>query len=44
MGEMPKVGEPAPEFELPDTTGKKRTLAELLGNGNAVLVFFRGVW
>jgi hypothetical protein len=44
VGNIPKVGDRAPEFELPDSTGKKRTLAELLSSENAVLVFFRGVW
>jgi peroxiredoxin len=44
MGNVPKVGDKAHEFELPDSAGKKRTLAELLSNGNLLLVFFRGVW
>ena len=44
MDEIPKVGERAPEFGLPDSTGRQRTLAELIGTRKVVLVFFRGVW
>ncbi len=44
MGSTPKVGEPAPKFELPDSGGEKRTLDGLLSDGNVVLVFFRGLW
>jgi hypothetical protein len=47
----PQVGQRAPEFALPDTTGKKVALAELLTspvNGNSpkgvLLVFYRGYW
>ena len=44
MADVPTMGERTHGFELPDSTGKKRTLEELLGNGKVVLVFFRGVW
>jgi len=44
MGNTPKVGDPAPKFELPDSTGEKRTLDGLLNAGNVMLVFFRGMW
>ena len=47
----PQVGQRAPEFTLPDTTGKQVSLNELLTspiNGNApkgvLLVFYRGYW
>ena len=35
-----KVGEMAPDFTLPDTTGKKVTLSEFRGKNNVVLAFF----
>ncbi len=44
MRNTPKVGDPAPGFELPDSSGERRTLEALLNNGNVVLIFFRGVW
>jgi len=51
----PKVGQKAPEFTLPDTTGKPVRLSELLtelrdGNPGAekprwlLLMFYRGYW
>ena len=47
----PKVGQRAPEFTLPDATGKSTSLSELLSspvNGNqpkgVLLVFYRGYW
>ena len=47
----PQVGQRAPEFTLPDTTGKSVSLSELLSqpvNGNppkgVLLVFYRGYW
>lgn len=50
--EAPKVGEKAPELNLPDTHGKVFTLAELIASpsGSAqptrgvLLVFYRGYW
>ena len=44
MGDTPNIGDRAHGFELPDSTGKTRSLDEFLGNGAALLVFFRGVW
>lgn len=38
------VGEVAPDFELPDMTGRRVVLGDLLSHGPAVLVFYRGGW
>ena len=40
----PKVGEPMPDFILPDRDGRLVTLAALLRNGPVVLCFNRGHW
>lgn len=41
----PHVGELAPDFTLPDTTGKPVTLAGLRQTSRAVLlIFYRGYW
>jgi len=37
----PKPGERAPDFALPDSEGRSRTLASLMGPRGLVLVFFR---
>jgi thioredoxin-dependent peroxiredoxin len=37
---MIKVGEKAPEFTLPDDTGKDRSLSELMNGGAIVLYFY----
>jgi len=37
--QAPKVGDPAPEFDLPDQHGNQRTLAEFRGR-YLVLYFF----
>ena len=37
---MAKVGDIFEDFELPDQTGTKRSLSELLGNGPVVLFFY----
>ena len=39
-----KVGDKAPSFTLPDASGKSVALAELLKNGPAIVVFYRGGW
>lgn len=39
-----KVGDRAPDFTLPNTTGRLVSLRELLARGPAVLSFFRGRW
>jgi cytochrome oxidase Cu insertion factor (SCO1/SenC/PrrC family) len=36
----PKVGEPAPEIDLPDQSGKKTTLAQFKGKKNVLLAFY----
>lgn len=39
-----KVGEPAPEFTLPDVNGKPVSSAELLAHGPLIVTFIRGRW
>jgi len=39
-----KVGQQAPNFELPDPTGKAVGLDSLLKNGPLVVTFYRGNW
>ena len=34
----------APDFSLPSHTGETVALSELLANGPAVVVFYRGFW
>jgi hypothetical protein len=38
------VGQPAPDFTLPDATGRPVRLAEYRGRKPVVLVFYRGYW
>lgn len=38
------VGEPAPDFTLPDATGRRVSLSERLKEGPVVLSFYRGEW
>ena len=40
----PQVGEPAPDFSLPDHTGGELRLSALLRSGPVVLIFYRGAW
>lgn len=40
----PQVGEPAPDFSLPNQTGDEVRLSVLLRSGPVVLVFYRGAW
>src|SRR5437016_8024626 len=42
--QAPRVGEKAPDFSLPDQSGKQITLAGLLSPNGAVLIFYRGHW
>ena len=41
---MVEIGDPAPEFELPDTAGGTTSLSSVTDEGPAVLVFNRGYW
>jgi len=38
------VGDEAPDFELPDATGRPVRLSQLLEHGPVVLSFYRGEW
>jgi hypothetical protein len=38
------VGQPAPDFSLPDATGRPVRLADYRGHKPVVLVFYRGYW
>jgi peroxiredoxin len=40
----PQVGETAPDFELPDSSGSPRRLSDLCAAGPLVLIFYRGHW
>ncbi|MEW6320530.1 MAG: hypothetical protein AB1635_05530 [Acidobacteriota bacterium] len=37
----PQVGEPVPDFRLPDQSGRTWTLADVMGPEGAMLVFYR---
>jgi cytochrome oxidase Cu insertion factor (SCO1/SenC/PrrC family) len=39
-----RVGEPAPDFTLPDAQGRPVSLADFRGKKPVVLVFYRGYW
>jgi AhpC/TSA family len=39
-----RVGEPPPDFTLPDAAGRPVTLADSRGQKPVVLVFYRGYW
>jgi hypothetical protein len=39
-----RVGEPAPDFMLPDAAGRPVSLADYRGKKPVVLVFYRGYW
>ena len=39
-----RVGERAPEFTLPDATGRPVALADYRGKKPVVIVFYRGYW
>ncbi len=39
-----KVGDPAPEFSLPDENGDPVELKGLLAQGPVVISFYRGQW
>ena len=37
----PQVGQPVPDFSLPDQTGRTRTLQSIMGPRGAMVVFLR---
>jgi AhpC/TSA family len=39
-----KLGEPAPDFTLPNTSGELVILSDLLAHGPVVVTFYRGTW
>jgi len=39
-----KVGDQAPDFQLPNASGEMVKLSDLLARGPAVLTFYRGTW
>jgi len=40
----PNIGDEAPGFELPDSSGVMRGLSSLVADGPRVLIFYRGHW
>ena len=44
MGRVARVGQPAPDFTLPDAAGRPVSLKGLLARGPVVLSFYRGRW
>ena len=44
LDRIPRVGDRAPEFSLPNQTGKLVALQDRLARGPVVLSFFRGRW
>ncbi len=41
---VPRKGEIAPDFELPDSTGVMHRLSTMVARQQHVLMFFRGDW
>ena len=39
-----RIGEPAPDFTLPDAGGRQVSLADYRGKKPVLLVFYRGYW
>jgi len=44
LSRIVKVGQPAPDFTLPNATGRQVGLADLEARGPVVLSFYRGRW
>jgi hypothetical protein len=44
LARIPKVGDRAPDFTLPDSAGQPVSLASLRARGPVVLSFYRGRW
>ena len=42
--EGPKLGEAAPDFTLPDASGRLVSLADYRGRKPVILIFYRGYW
>jgi len=42
--ERVKVGQPAPDFTLEESSGKNISLSDFRGKKSVVLVFYRGYW
>ena len=42
--QIPDIGNRAPGFALPDSTGVTRRLDDLTARGMCVVVFYRGHW
>jgi peroxiredoxin len=41
---VPRVGETAPDFRLPNTSGEERRLSDMVKERPTILVFYRGHW
>lgn len=44
MERVLRQGDVAPAFELPDSTGTRRRLSDLVADRPLVLLFYRGRW
>jgi len=44
MNRIVQMGQPAPDFTLPNASGRAVSLKELLAGGPVVLSFYRGRW
>ena len=44
LSSVPKVGDRAPDFTLPNAAGQPVSLAGLLAKGPVVVSFYRGRW
>ncbi len=44
MNRVARVGQPAPDFTLPEADGRQVSLTELRAHGPVVLSFYRGRW
>jgi peroxiredoxin len=40
----PRIGDIAPDFELPDSQGVPQKLADLVAAGPRIFIFYRGHW
>ena len=44
LNRVPKIGDPAPDFALPNGSGQLISLESLRAKGPVVLSFYRGRW